>query len=142
MGRRSRKAWLVGALLLVAGGCAAAVAEGVTVSLAMLDRIEPGRWELHSRTPGEPTESLCLANGRRLVQLRHPGYPCESYIVEDRPDQVIVQYTCRGRGYGRTHIRRENSRLVQIETQGIAQGAPFDVAVEARKVGTCPVTLP
>ena len=28
--------------------------------------------------------------------------------------EVTVQYTCRGRGYGRTHIRRETNRLVQI----------------------------
>jgi hypothetical protein len=50
-----------------------------------------------------------------------------------------VQYTCRGRGYGRTHIRRETSRLVQIDTQGIADGRPFAFAAEARRVGDCTI---
>jgi predicted subunit of tRNA(5-methylaminomethyl-2-thiouridylate) methyltransferase len=58
-------------------------------------------------------------------------------VVEDRADQVTVQYTCRGRGYGRTTIRRETGRLVQIQTQGIAEGLPFDFAAEARRMGDC-----
>lgn len=114
----------------------------VAPPLAMLDRIEPGRWEFHSRTPGDAIESVCVPSGRRLIQLRHPGVPCESYIVDDRPDQVTVQYTCRGRGYGRTHIRRENGRLIQIETQGIAQGAPFELVAEGRRAGACGLVQP
>jgi hypothetical protein len=31
----------------------------------------------------------------------------------------------------------ENARLAQIETQGIAQGLPFDYSAEARRVGSC-----
>jgi hypothetical protein len=58
-------------------------------------------------------------------------------VIEDRPDVVTVQYTCRGRGYGRTTIRRENAQLVQIDTQGIAEGLPFEFSAEARRVGAC-----
>jgi hypothetical protein len=50
---------------------------------------------------------------------------------------VVVQYTCRGKGYGRTHIRRETGRLVQIDSQGIAGGLPFEFSAEARRVGDC-----
>jgi hypothetical protein len=50
---------------------------------------------------------------------------------------VTVQYTCRGRGFGRTHIRRETDRLVQIDTQGIADSRPFAFSVEARRTGDC-----
>ena len=49
-----------------------------------------------------------------------------------------MQYTCRGRGYGRTHIRRETGRLVQIESQGIVDGLPFDFVAEGRRIGECP----
>ncbi|WP_374529596.1 DUF3617 domain-containing protein [Novosphingobium sp.] len=104
----------------------------------MLDQLDSGRWELRSREPGAATERLCLPNGRRLIQLRHPGSDCDRFIVQDSPNEVTVQYTCRGRGYGRTHIRRETNRLVQIETQGIAEGLPFDFSAEARRVGDCP----
>jgi hypothetical protein len=106
--------------------------------LAMLDQLEKGRWELRMREGDGGTEKLCLGDPRRLIQLRHPAAACERIIVDDTAGEVTVQYSCRGKGYGRTHIRRESSRLVQIDTQGIADGLPFAVAIEARRVGTCP----
>lgn len=130
-------------VLYIAGGVAAAVlalsvpADGQNTTLTMLDQLDAGRWELRVREPGSPPERLCVPNGRRFIQLRHPGSDCERYIVEDSPREVTVQYTCRGRGYGRTHIRRETARLVQIESQGIAAGLPFDFSAEARRIGDC-----
>lgn len=114
----------------------AAPAFGGGPSLAMLDQLESGRWELreHSSTVAQ---KLCAPSGRRLIQLRHPGAQCSTFVVEDSPAQVIVQYTCTGHGYGRTRIRRETDRLVQIDTQGIADGLPFDFSAEARRVGEC-----
>lgn len=112
-------------------------AQGQGPALAMLDQLDTGRWEMRLRDPGNPTERLCVANGRRFIQLRHPESNCERFIVQDGPNDVTVQYTCRGKGYGRTHIRRETSRLVQIETQGIAAGLPFEFSAEARRVGDC-----
>lgn len=102
----------------------------------MLDQLESGRWEMRERT-GTPPRRLCVASGRHLIQLRHPGANCDSFVVEDGPVQVVVQYTCQGRGYGRTRVRRETDRLVQIDSQGIADGLPFDFSVEARRVGEC-----
>lgn len=106
-------------------------------SLAMLDRLEPGDWELRLHdAPGAPRH-MCLGDARRLIQLRHPGQNCSRIVVEDTESQVTVQYTCPGHGYGRTLIRRESDSLVQIDTQGIAQGLPFAFAVEARRAGSC-----
>ncbi|MEN9683728.1 MAG: hypothetical protein RLZZ427_1479 [Pseudomonadota bacterium] len=112
-------------------------ASGQRVSLAMLDQLDTGRWELRVRDGSAATERLCVPNGRRFIQLRHPGNDCERFVVEDSPREITVQYTCRGRGYGRTHIRRETARLIQIESQGIAEGLPFDFSAEARRVGDC-----
>lgn len=102
----------------------------------MLDQLAGGRWELREHATSQP-QRLCVPSGRRLIQLRHPGAPCDTFVVEDGPVQVVVQYTCQGRGYGRTRIRRETNRLVQIDSQGIADGLPFDFSVEARQVGDC-----
>lgn len=102
----------------------------------MLAQLEPGQWELRWRD-GSRVERLCLHDGRRLIQLRHPQERCERFVVNDDANDVTIQYTCRGRGYGRTHIRRESGRIVQIETQGIAEGLPFNFAAEARRVGEC-----
>lgn len=114
----------------------AAPAFGGGPSLAMLDQLESGRWELRERGSGT-AQRICLQNGRRLIQLRHPGLPCESYVVSDQPGEVVVQYTCRGRGYGRTEIRRETNRLVQVQSQGTLDGLPFAFNAEARRVGDC-----
>ena len=58
-------------------------------------------------------------------------------MVEDAAGEVTVQYSCPGDGYGRTNIRRESGSLVQIESQGIADGRPFQFTAEARRTGAC-----
>jgi hypothetical protein len=112
-------------------------AAGQRPALAMLDQLDKGRWELRFRNATGEVERLCLKDARRLIQLRHPSDSCVRLVVEDDPSQVTVQYTCRGRGYGRTHIRRETNRLVQIDSQGIVDGLPFAFSAEARRVGDC-----
>ena len=130
--------WLRASALLILGASGfAAPAIGQRQGLAMLNQLESGHWELRDRDARTPVEQLCLRDGRRLIQLRHPASQCEQLIVADNPGEVTVQYTCRGRGYGRTHIRRETGRLVQIESQGIVDGLPFDFVAEGRRVGNC-----
>lgn len=92
-----------------------------------------GQWELRSRSG--PIERICIRDPRQLIQLRHPRQACDSIVVEDEARDVTVQYTCRGRGYGRTHIRRETNRLAQLDSQGIVDGSPFNFEAELRWVG-------
>jgi len=106
--------------------------------LTMLDRLVDGRWEFRLRGQPDRVERMCLRSGRNLIQLRHPDQACDRLVVEDSDMSVIVQYTCKGRGYGRTHIRRESDRLIQVESQGIAGGLPFEFIAEGRRVGDCP----
>lgn len=120
---------------LAACGIAALPAHAQKQSLGMLDELTRGGWELRER--GGEAHNICLDNGRRLIQLRHPGVPCSTVVVEDKPDQVTVQYTCRGQGYGRTQIRRESNALVQINSQGIVDGLPFSFTAEGRRTGEC-----
>ena len=124
-------------VLVLGPGLSVAPAAGQRPALAMLDQLDSGRWEVRLRDGSRRTWPLCIDHGRRLLQLRHDPFDCDKLVIDDRPAEVTVQYTCRGRGYGRTHIRRETSRLVQIETQGIAEGLPFDFAAEARWIGDC-----
>lgn len=122
---------LAGLACLIGG---AVFAQGV--QLAMLDRLVPGMWEIRMRDGGQ-SERLCLDDGRRLIQLRHPNLACRQFVVEDGPGSVTVHYTCPGQGTGRTHLRFETSRLVQIESAGVASRLPFDIVAEARRVGDC-----
>lgn len=106
-------------------------------ALSMLAQLQRGQWTVVSREGGAP-RTICLGDPSQLVQLRHAGSPgCSRFVVEDGPHKVTVQYTCRGNGYGRTSIRKETNGLVQIESQGIAGGLPFQFKAEARRTGAC-----
>lgn len=125
-------------ILLVALGVAGASAVPAQApSLAMLDRLEKGSWQLRERGSNAVVQTMCLGDARRMIQLYHPRGSCSRYVIEDRPDAVTVHYTCPGAGHGRTTIRSETNRLVQIDTQGIAEGRPFSQAIEARRTGAC-----
>ncbi len=123
---------------LIALGCAAASAVPAQApSLAMLDRLEKGSWQLRERGKEDVLQTICVGDARRMIQIQHPRSTCSRYVIEDTPNAVTVHYTCPGAGHGRTSIRSETNRLVQIDTQGIADGRPFSQAIEARRTGGC-----
>ena len=122
---------IVGLPVALLGG--AALAQN---SLAMLDSLEKGAWELRYRD-GATSRKVCIRSGREFIQLRHSESGCNRFVVEDGKNEVTVQYTCRGNGYGRTNIRKEGGGLVQIDSQGIVDGRPFQFSAEARRTGSC-----
>jgi hypothetical protein len=125
-----------------AGAVAAALAlvsaplEAQAPELAMLDALAKGAWTLRIRDDGSQ-QRICVRDGREFIQLRHRQAGCSRFVVQDGADEVVVQYTCRGNGYGRTSIRREGNGLVQIKSQGILGGTPFSFSAEARHSGSC-----
>ncbi|MEP3422765.1 MAG: hypothetical protein ABJN35_13585 [Erythrobacter sp.] len=104
--------------------------------LSMLSGLVKGEWTIKYRD-GSEDQKICVRSGQELIQLRHVETGCSRFVVEDASNRVTVQYTCPGNGYGRTDIRKETGSLVQIESQGIATGLPFQVAAEARRTGSC-----
>lgn len=125
---------LTGGLVASAGLALPAVAQ--SGGLAMLGGLSKGEWTVKFRD-GSPERKICVRTGRELIQLRHMEKDCNRFVVEDGAAKVTVQYTCPGNGYGRTYIRRETNTLVQVESQGIAEGQPFQFAGEARRTGGC-----
>lgn len=120
----------------VAATLALAPASAQAPELAMLDTLQRGAWELRLRPEGT-TRRICLRTGRELIQIRHRQPNCDRFLVQDEANEVTVQYTCRGNGYGRTNIRKEGRDVVQIRSQGIHGGTPFSLEGEARQVGPC-----
>lgn len=109
-------------------------------SLAVLRPLQPGQWELHERGEGSEdgqTRKLCITDLRQLLQVRHGRTLCRSFVVSDAPTMATITYDCAAAGNGRTDLRVETPRLVQINSQGIADGAPFAFAMEARRIGDC-----
>ncbi|MEY4268977.1 MAG: hypothetical protein RLZZ58_193 [Pseudomonadota bacterium] len=135
MKRLMSSRWIlgVGALWATAGFAAPAAAP----TLAMLDGLEKGQWSLVDRDSREPFKALCVGDARAMIQLIHPRATCSRYVIDDGATEVTVHYTCPGAGHGRTTIRKETNRLVQIDTQGIAGGMPFSRTFEARRGAAC-----
>lgn len=104
--------------------------------LAMLGTLTKGEWTIKQRG-GTPDRKICLRSGTELIQLKHRDTGCNQFVVEDGAARVTVQYTCPGNGYGRTSIRRETPALVQLQSQGIEGGLPFQLEAEARLTGAC-----
>jgi hypothetical protein len=102
-----------------------------------LDMLEDGQWELRSREAGEPPIRLCLGDARLLLQPRHGSRSCDRFVVSNEPAHVTITYTCASAGHGRTDLRVETPRLVQIDSQGVAAGLPFAMALEGRRIGAC-----
>lgn len=130
---RKRALYLAALCAPLAALAAPAIAQA---SLAMLDSLDRGGWEVRYRD-GSAVRKVCLRTGRELIQLKHGDNSCNRFVVEDGARDVTVQYTCRGNGYGRTHIRKETGTLVQIDSQGISGGKPFQFTAEARQTGRC-----
>lgn len=126
---------MASAVGMVALGLAIPVA-AQSDGLSMLEGLTKGEWTIKHRD-GSADRKICLESGRELIQLRHSEPDCSRFVVEDANSKVTVQYTCPGNGYGRTNIRKETKGLVQIESQGIAAGLPFQFAAEARRTGSC-----
>lgn len=104
--------------------------------LAMLGTLAKGEWTIKFRD-GSADRKICVRSGQELIQLRHREAGCNQFVVEDGAAKVTVQYTCPGNGYARTSIRRETPALVQLESQGIHGGLPFQFLAEARRTGSC-----
>lgn len=137
MNRKERILSKRATLVLAAGLVFAAVPLAAqSDSLAMLRGLTKGEWTVKYRD-GSPDTKVCLRSGEELIQIQHGKANCSRFVVEDAANRVTVQYTCPGDGYGRTDIRRENNALVQISSQGIASGVPFEFAGEARRTGSC-----
>ncbi|MCM0001031.1 MAG: hypothetical protein NBV68_16785 [Erythrobacter sp.] len=128
-----------GALALAGVGVVLGLAVPVLAQgngLAMLGTLAKGEWTIRQRG-GAAERKVCVKSGAELIQLMHRESGCSQFVVEDGAARVTVQYTCPGNGYGRTSIRRETPALVQLESQGIQGGMPFELTGEARRTGTC-----
>ena len=103
----------------------------------MLTRLEAGQWELRGGSGNGRIGAICLGNPILLTQPRHGAAPCTRDVVAADSDSMTVNYSCPGLGRGRTTLRFETPRLVQIDSQGLDHGAPFALRAEARRIGPC-----
>lgn len=123
---------LSGLALLAVGGAAWAAPV-----LTLPAQLEKGRWTISDREGHAAPRRMCFGDPKQLIQIEHGPRACRHYVIENTPKSLVVQYSCEGTGYGRTTIRRETNRLVQVDTQGVHNGHVFDHKYEARRTGAC-----
>ncbi len=102
-----------------------------------LSSLQLGQWEIRSRVDPSVNRTVCLGDPRALIQLRHSGAQCKRYVISNDPRATTVHYSCAAGGHGQTTIRVETPRLIQLESQGVANRAPFSFTAEGRRIGTC-----
>ena len=105
--------------------------------LAILDLIPDGNWQLREIGSTAAPRAICVRDPGMLLQVGHGASQCARFTVETGARTATIHYTCPGAGHGRTTIRVESAGLVRLQTQGIAQGNPFDYDYEARRTGAC-----
>jgi hypothetical protein len=85
-----------------------------------------------------PPASLCIGDPAVLLRFEHRGdRSCSTEVLAGGATSQTVQYTCRGRGFGHSHLRVETPRSVRIDSQGFSKGRPFSYRLEARRTGAC-----
>jgi hypothetical protein len=100
-------------------------------------RIQSGGWQLRALDGSAPPRRICLTDPSELIQLRHPGASCSRFVLDNAPDTATIHYTCTGAGYGRTTIKVETRELIRIDSQGLINQSPFQIALEGRRIGSC-----
>lgn len=99
--------------------------------------VEGGRWKLHEIGTTVGDTSVCVADPKLLLQIRHGARSCSRTEIDRTDKRLGVRYSCSGAGYGQTTVTVETKELLRIQTQGIVGGAPFQHDYEARRVGAC-----
>jgi hypothetical protein len=111
-----------------------------TDGLDLLSALDRGIWQLRG-AGGIPSKAavskICLGDSARLIQIQHGDAVCSRFIVRSAANELTVSYSCKGLGQGLTTIRKESSRLIHIQSQGIKDNAPFSFSVEGRHAGAC-----
>ncbi len=115
--------------------CTAAI--GPAKPLALSTVIERGTWELRELQTANAPRKFCLTDPATLLQIQHGMTNCTHAVIDDRPMEATVHYSCPGAGHGRTTLRLESGHRLQLETQGIDHGAPFAARYEGVKTGAC-----
>lgn len=130
------------AIFFIGAACviAAPVAYAQSMNSDVLNGLGKGQWQLRAVGSGPSRvaqNKICIGDPMKLVQIQHGSANCSQRILNERGNKVTVSYSCRGQGQGITTIRRESNRLIQINSQGIRNGSPFNFSVEGRLGGSC-----
>lgn len=104
----------------------------------LLSTLKNGLWQFREPARGNNiVDAICVGDITKMVKIKNKDDICTLKMLRKQGNSVTYDYVCSGKGKGRTTIRKETSGLVQIASQGIANGELFDFKLEARHAGQC-----
>lgn len=124
-------------VLLTSAGALSCALLAAASQPAVLSQIAGGLWEISGQR-GVPARRVCIAQAPLLAQVEHGPAGCTRTILRNDSASAVIEYSCGKRGFGHSEITMLTPRSVRIDTQGIADNAPFGYVAQARRVGICP----
>lgn len=128
---------MAGLGLLTTAGAGLCLALAGASTPSVLSQIQSGLWEMSDQR-GAPAIRMCVPQPPLLAQVEHRSAECTRTVLRDDSASALIEYSCGAAGFGHSKITMLTPRSVRIETQGIADHAPFGYVVHARRVGNCP----
>ena len=125
-------------LALVGVAALGLLALGAAKRPAALSVVSGGLWEVSTSATGTNASRVCVPDPITLAQYEHRAASCTRVVISDKPSETVVHYTCPGGGFGQTKMTVLTPRSMRVETQGIADNAPFNYVLQVRRVGDCP----
>jgi len=130
-------------LALIPLGLLAAAAPVPTLKL-FGSGFEAGQWKMtpmdadgQARDPNGAAQ--CFASPDAFIHAGNSsagGADCGYTVVEDGADRATVTYSCKGKGNGRTTIRREGNSYL-VFAQGIDGREPYEMRGRYERTGGC-----
>jgi len=105
-----------------------------------LSQLSPGLYEIAGLPGAKAPARECLGDITLLGQFEHRRNSCTRKILNASGNAVTINYECKGGGFGQSKLTMITPRNLRVETQGIADGLPFNYVLQARRVGECAVS--
>lgn len=127
-----------GALILAGIALVALPVHAAAPGIDALATLEKGLWQVRELDGAVPPATICLRDPTILLRFEHRfERSCSVEVLESGAVSQTLQYTCKGRGFGHSHLRVQTPRTVRIDTQGFSRGRPFSYRLEGRRTGAC-----
>jgi hypothetical protein len=99
--------------------------------------VQPGLWEVSRSAVGHGAKQICFRDMLALASAGHPGESCARRVLSDEQGKLVLYLACPGGEFARSRISVLTPRSLKLESQGVHRGAPFDLTLHARRVGSC-----
>lgn len=130
------RGFTIGAVSFALTSATIAVCTLLAAPSTALTRVSPGVWQLQE-VDGPGRRRICATDTSRLLRLRESGTGCSRYVQDSDSRSMTASYTCRGGSWGRSVLTVHDAASIKLETQGIADGAPFAVNYDGKLIGSC-----